>query len=61
MTEQEIPSPCVGVCSIDESNGFCQGCFRTLEEIQQWWDLDNAAKADVIKLANARESAVFGD
>lgn len=61
MTEQEIPSPCVGVCSIDESNGFCQGCFRTLEEIQQWWDLDNAAKAEVIKLANARESAVFGD
>lgn len=61
MTEQEIPSPCVGVCSIDESNGFCQGCFRTLEEIQQWWDLDNAAKAEVIKIANARESAVFGD
>lgn len=61
MTEQEIASPCVGVCSIDESNGFCQGCFRTLEEIQRWWDLDNAAKADVIKLANARESAVFGD
>lgn len=61
MSDQEIPSPCVGVCSIDESNGFCQGCFRTLDEICQWWDLDNAGKAEVIKLANARESAVFGE
>ncbi|BEV08970.1 DUF1289 domain-containing protein [Methylophilus glucosoxydans] len=61
MSEQEIASPCVGVCSMDEVSGFCQGCFRTLEEIRQWWDLDNAAKAEVIKTAAAREAAVFGE
>lgn len=59
MTEQEVASPCVGVCSMDEATGFCQGCFRTLEEIRQWWDLDNAAKAEVAKQASARESAAF--
>lgn len=61
MSAQEVQSPCIGVCSMDESNGFCQGCFRTLEEIQQWWDLDNASKAEVVKQAAAREAAQFGD
>jgi predicted Fe-S protein YdhL (DUF1289 family) len=61
MSEQEIASPCVGVCSMDDTTGFCQGCFRTLEEIRQWWDMDNAAKAAVIKTAAAREAAVFGE
>ena len=46
---------------MDESSGFCEGCYRTLDEIQQWWDMDNAAKSEVIKKASAREAAVFGD
>jgi hypothetical protein len=62
MSDQSvIPSPCIGVCSIDNSSGFCEGCYRTLEEIQQWWDMDNSAKSEVIKQASAREAAVFGD
>lgn len=61
MSEQEIASPCVGVCSMDEATGFCQGCFRTLEEIRQWWEMDNATKTEVIKTAAAREAAVFGE
>lgn len=62
MSDQPIiQSPCIGVCSIDENSGFCEGCFRTREEIQQWWDIDNAAKSEVIKKASAREAAVFGD
>jgi predicted Fe-S protein YdhL (DUF1289 family) len=59
MSEQEIQSPCVGVCSIDDATGFCQGCYRTLEEIQQWWDMDNATKAAVAKIAAEREAAAF--
>lgn len=59
--ESIIPSPCIGVCSIDENSGYCEGCFRTLEEIRQWWDMDNPTKAEVIKQASAREAAVFGD
>lgn len=58
-TEQEIQSPCIGVCSIDDMTGYCQGCYRTLEEIRQWWDMDNSAKAAVVKTAEERESAAF--
>lgn len=59
MDEKEIQSPCIGVCSMDESNGLCQGCYRTMDEIQGWWDLDNAQKQAVINLANEREEQAF--
>ena len=56
---EEIQSPCIGVCSMDDSTGLCQGCYRTMDEIQQWWDLDNTQKQAVIDLASQREAAVF--
>jgi len=30
-----ILTPCMGICSLDEK-GFCEGCFRTGDEIAQW-------------------------
>jgi uncharacterized protein len=57
--EIEIQSPCIGVCSMDDSTGFCLGCYRTMDEIQQWWDLDNTQKQAVVDSASARESAQF--
>ena len=35
--QQEVTSPCIGVCAIDDLSGLCQGCFRTLDEIKAWW------------------------
>ena len=59
MAEIETQSPCIGVCSMDDSTGFCQGCYRTMNEIQQWWDLDNTQKQVVINLASEREEQQF--
>ena len=59
MAEKEIQSPCIGVCSMDDSTGLCQGCYRTMDEIQGWWDLDNAQKQAVINLASEREEQAF--
>jgi uncharacterized protein len=28
-------SPCVNVCVLD-TQGFCRGCYRTLDEIAAW-------------------------
>ena len=33
---QPIESPCVNVCAIDDSTGWCVGCGRTLDEIAGW-------------------------
>jgi predicted Fe-S protein YdhL (DUF1289 family) len=31
-----VPSPCISVCRMDASTGWCEGCLRTLEEIAGW-------------------------
>jgi len=36
LSKKKAGSPCVDVCAIDETTGFCAGCFRTSEEIAMW-------------------------
>ncbi|MFV1921631.1 MAG: DUF1289 domain-containing protein [Methylotenera sp.] len=61
MTDiDEVQSPCIGVCVIDDVTGLCQGCFRGTDEIQDWWGLDNTTKRRIVSAAKERESAVFG-
>ena len=31
-----VPSPCVAVCSLNDTTDQCEGCFRTLDEIAIW-------------------------
>lgn len=31
-----VVSPCVNICQMDETTGWCVGCLRTLEEIASW-------------------------
>lgn len=31
-----VESPCILVCSIDRTTGYCFGCGRTGEEIASW-------------------------
>src|SRR5664279_3323619 len=31
-----IPSPCTGICKMDDASGVCLGCGRTGEEIAEW-------------------------
>ena len=58
------PSPCVGVCAINEQTQWCDGCFRSLEEIAGWWDYSPDQKRAVLarldgRLARIMEGALF--
>ena len=55
----EVESPCIGVCAMDKATGFCQGCYRTIDEIQGWWDLDKAQKQAIVDVANTRLEQQF--
>jgi len=59
MTGTEVASPCISVCAMDDNTGLCLGCYRTLEEIQGWWDFDNAAKQQIVDATSARQQAAF--
>ncbi len=33
---QSLGSPCVNVCTMDRTTGWCLGCARTIREISNW-------------------------
>lgn len=44
---QPVPSPCICVCQVDPRTGWCEGCFRTLDEIAGWSSFDDARRRSV--------------
>lgn len=53
--DQNVPSPCVGICRMDEASGLCQGCWRTRDELRAWKASDDAAKRAVWALVEQRQ------
>lgn len=51
-----VASPCVNVCEMDATSGYCRGCARTLDEIAAWSRLDDHAKRAVWKQLPARRA-----
>jgi len=47
-------SPCVGVCVLDEGEGLCVGCGRTIAEIGNWLKFDDAERAAVFTQLESR-------
>lgn len=55
MKREEVPSPCINVCSVDDDTGLCRGCYRSLDEVTRWPRMDNAAKREVLALLEGRK------
>ena len=53
----EVPSPCVSICAVDPAGGYCLGCYRTLDEIACWINLDSAQRLAVWDAIDARRKA----
>jgi predicted Fe-S protein YdhL (DUF1289 family) len=34
--QRPIGSPCIDVCRLNPSSGYCEGCLRNREEIKAW-------------------------
>ena len=54
MGIEDIVSPCIGVCAINDSNGFCQGCYRSVEEIREWWNMTDEERDKVMGALDQR-------
>lgn len=50
----EVASPCISVCRIDASSGWCEGCFRTGNEIAGWSSASQDSKRALWKLIEQR-------
>jgi uncharacterized protein len=58
MDLPEIPSPCVGVCRLDEESGLCRGCLRTVAEIARWPHADGAERLAIVGRLRGRRRAL---
>ncbi|MGI9130373.1 MAG: DUF1289 domain-containing protein [Candidatus Methylopumilus sp.] len=50
-----VESPCIGVCYINKEHQFCDGCFRSEEEISKWITLTDDQKKEITQLATQRQ------
>ena len=39
-----VASPCTGLCRLNPDSGYCQGCWRSLEEIAAWSQMDDGQR-----------------
>lgn len=54
-----VASPCINVCQISAETGFCQGCYRTLDEIAGWWDMVPDEQRQLLAELEKREAEIL--
>jgi predicted Fe-S protein YdhL (DUF1289 family) len=54
-----VPSPCINVCRMDASSGWCEGCLRTMDEIAGWSLYDDDEKRAVWDALEARRAELI--
>ena len=53
--DKTVDSPCIQVCTCDEEEEFCIGCYRTKEELQDWLIMTRQQKLEVLKKIEERQ------
>ncbi|MBU3725603.1 MAG: DUF1289 domain-containing protein [Burkholderiaceae bacterium] len=51
---REIMSPCISVCKISQATGLCLGCYRSLDEIAAWSEMNDAQRKGIMDQLSAR-------
>lgn len=41
---------------MNETTGFCLGCYRTIEEIREWWSMPAEQRAQVLDMLEQRQA-----
>ena len=50
-----LPSPCISICKLNKSTGFCDGCFRTINEISQWPSMTDVDRMSLLETLRQRQ------
>jgi predicted Fe-S protein YdhL (DUF1289 family) len=56
MSEQEPQSPCISVCLLDDKD-ICTGCFRSADDITDWFMATADQKREMLRRARERMEA----
>ena len=53
--DKTVESPCTNVCKYDTKEEFCIGCYRTKQELQDWWIMTREQKLETLKKLKERQ------
>ena len=53
----DLPSPCIGVCTLDPESRRCLGCLRTSDEIARWPQAGEAERLEILQELRERRRA----
>ena len=58
MSEVDLPvkSPCIEVCSLNDRD-VCIGCYRTANEIIEWFTASDQRKREILMAVVERQAA----
>lgn len=54
----EVESPCVNTCVIHPEARLCTGCYRSIDEISRWSQMNGDERAEVMGELPARANLV---
>lgn len=54
LLDTTVPSPCIGVCWLDDKTGLCEGCLRSGDEIRDWMLMTREQKLQLLQLLEQR-------
>ena len=60
VPDTTVPSPCLSICMMDDASAYCEGCFRTLDEIRDWMIMDREEKLAVLAQLEQRQDDAIG-
>ena len=52
---KNLPSPCISICKLNKSTGYCDGCFRTEDEIALWPAMSDEDKLNMLNILRQRQ------
>jgi hypothetical protein len=55
-----VGSPCISVCRMDQSTGWCEGCLRSIDEIVAWGRYTPQERLQVWRDLNRRAAILAG-
>lgn len=56
MSEDTPKSPCISVCVLDDDD-ICMGCYRSAEEVAEWFMASDEQKTEFLRKARERMQA----
>lgn len=55
VIDRTVPSPCVGLCTLNSKTELCDGCYRNMDEIREWIIMPREEKLEALEAINARK------